>query len=172
MKIGLVGYGTGGQNFHAPYICAAQGVELAGIVARAPATIARVKADFPEVPVYPSLTAMLAAGVDIVTITTPPETRRELVLQAIDAGVAVIADKPFAPDAQTGRELAAAAQVQGFAIMLGCMLCTSRAIRAALPLVTQARFVDLDGPTWLAVDADPVLPFSCGRIELSRLPAE
>lgn len=69
-------------------------------------------------------------------------------------------------------ELAAAAQAQGFAIMLGCMLCTSRAIRAALPLVPQARFVDLDGPTWLAVDADPVLPFSCGRIELSRLPAE
>lgn len=69
-------------------------------------------------------------------------------------------------------ELAQAAQAQGFAIMLGCMLCTSRAIRAALPLVPQARFVDLDGPTWLAVDAEPALPFSCGRIELSRLPVE
>lgn len=69
-------------------------------------------------------------------------------------------------------ELAQAAQAQGFAIMLGCMLCTSRAIRAALPLVPQARFVDLDGPTWLAVDAEPSLPFSCGRIELSRLPVE
>lgn len=117
MKIGLVGYGTGGQNFHAPYICAAEGVELAGIVARAPATIARVKADFPDVPVYPSLTDLLAAGVDIVTITTPPETRRALVLEAIDAGVAVIADKPFAPDAKTGRELAAAARAKG--VVLG-----------------------------------------------------
>lgn len=117
MKIGLVGYGTGGQNFHAPYICAAEGVELAGIVARAPATIARVKADFPDVPVYPSLTALLAAGVDIVTLTTPPETRRALVLEAIAAGVAVIADKPFAPDAKTGRELAAAARAKG--VVLG-----------------------------------------------------
>ncbi|WP_455819388.1 L-Ala-D/L-Glu epimerase [Pseudomonas cerasi] len=69
-------------------------------------------------------------------------------------------------------ELAQAAQAQGFTIMLGCMLCTSRAIRAALPLVPEARFVDLDGPTWLAVDAEPALPFSCGRIELSRLPVE
>lgn len=69
-------------------------------------------------------------------------------------------------------ELAQSAQAQGFAIMLGCMLCTSRAIRAALPLVPQARFVDLDGPTWLAADAEPALPFSCGRIELSRLPVE
>ncbi|HBH67225.1 MAG TPA: L-Ala-D/L-Glu epimerase, partial [Erwinia persicina] len=68
--------------------------------------------------------------------------------------------------------LARAAADQGFGIMLGCMLCTSRAIRAALPLVPQARFVDLDGPTWLAVDAEPALPFSCGRIDLSRLPVE
>ena len=113
MKIGIVGYGGGGQYFHAPFINAVEGLELAGIVARAPATIAKAKADFPQVPVYASLTEMLAAGIDIVTITTPPQTRRELVLEAINAGVAVIADKPFAPDAKTGRELAAAAKAKG-----------------------------------------------------------
>ncbi|PRD13523.1 L-Ala-D/L-Glu epimerase [Pantoea coffeiphila] len=68
--------------------------------------------------------------------------------------------------------LAADARQQGFDIMLGCMLCTSRAIRAALPLAPGARFVDLDGPTWLAVDAEPTLPFSCGRITLSAVPAK
>jgi len=31
------------------------------------------------------------------TVTTPPQTRRELVLQALAAGVPTIADKPFAP---------------------------------------------------------------------------
>ena len=113
MKIGIVGYGGGGKYFHAPFINAAEGLELAGIVARAPATVAKAKADFPHVPIYASLTEMLAAGIDIVTITTPPQTRRELVLEAIDAGVAVIADKPFAPDAKTGRELAAAAKAKG-----------------------------------------------------------
>lgn len=60
--------------------------------------------------------------------------------------------------------LAQEARAAGFEIMLGCMLCTSRAIAAALPLVNSARFIDLDGPTWLAVDVDPALPFSCGRI--------
>jgi predicted dehydrogenase len=113
MKIGIVGYGTGGKHFHAPFITAAKGLELAGIVARAPATISKAKADFPDVPIYASLSEMLAAGIDIVTITTPPQTRRELVLEAIEAGVAVIADKPFAPDAKTGRELAAAAKAKG-----------------------------------------------------------
>jgi predicted dehydrogenase len=99
VRLGLVGYGTGGQHFHAPFIAAAKGVELAGVVARAPATVAKVKADLPGVPIYASLTEMLAAGVDAVTITTPPQTRRELVLEAIAAGVHVIADKPFAPNA-------------------------------------------------------------------------
>ena len=117
VRIGVVGYGTGGQHFHAPFIAAARGVELAGIVARAPETVAKVKADLPDTPVYPSLTAMLAAGVDAVTITTPPQTRRELVLQAIAAGVHVIADKPFAPSAEAGRELARAAKERG--IVLG-----------------------------------------------------
>lgn len=50
--------------------------------------------------------------------------------------------------------LAEQAKSMGFAIMLGCMLCTSRAIRAALPLAPGARFIDLDGPTWLANDVE------------------
>nr|WP_154324907.1 L-Ala-D/L-Glu epimerase [Pantoea sp. 201603H] len=62
--------------------------------------------------------------------------------------------------------LAEAARAAGFGIMLGCMLCTSRAINAALPLAPLARFVDLDGPTWLAVDVEPGLHFSSGKITL------
>ena len=62
--------------------------------------------------------------------------------------------------------LAAEAKAQNFALMLGCMLCTSRAIAAALPLAPQVRFADLDGPTWLAVDVEPALHFSTGAIHL------
>lgn len=62
--------------------------------------------------------------------------------------------------------LASEAQAQGFELMLGCMLCTSRAIAAALPLASQARFADLDGPTWLAVDVEPALRFSTGQLHL------
>lgn len=117
MRIGVVGYGTGGRHFHVPFIEAAAGVSLAGVVARAPRTVAAVRADLPDTPIYPSLTDLLEAGVDAVTITTPPHTRRELVLEAIAAGVHVIADKPFAPSAQAGRELEQAAKSQG--VILG-----------------------------------------------------
>jgi predicted dehydrogenase len=113
MRIGLVGYGTGGQHFHAPFIAAAEGVELVGVVTRSPVRRAAVAADWPGVPTYDSLGELVAAGVDAVTITTPPTTRRELVLEAIAAGVHVIADKPFAPTADAARELEGAAGEAG-----------------------------------------------------------
>ena len=118
MRIGVVGYGTGGQHFHTPFIEAAKGCTLAGIVARAPDTVARARADWPGTPIFASLTEMIAAGVcDAVTITTPPQTRRALVLEAIAAGLHVIADKPFAPDAAGALELDRAAQAKG--VVLG-----------------------------------------------------
>uniref|UniRef100_UPI0025EB032B Gfo/Idh/MocA family protein n=1 Tax=Novosphingobium sp. TaxID=1874826 RepID=UPI0025EB032B len=114
MRIGVVGYGTGGRHFHTPFIAAARGCTLAGIVARAPATIAAARADWPDTPIFASLTDLIAAGVcDAVTITTPPQTRRDLVLQAIGAGLHVIADKPFAPDAAGALELGRAAKAKG-----------------------------------------------------------
>ncbi|ORM67147.1 hypothetical protein HA48_21555 [Pantoea wallisii] len=67
--------------------------------------------------------------------------------------------------------LADAARAQGFAIMLGCMLCTSRAIRAALPISVHAQFADLDGPTWLAADVAPSLHFSHGVLNTAAASA-
>ena len=58
-----------------------------------------------------------AGGIDAVTVTTPPQTRRALVLEAIAAGLHVIADKPFAPSAADARELDAAAKAKG--VVLG-----------------------------------------------------
>jgi predicted dehydrogenase len=118
LKVGVVGYGTGGQHFHTPFIAAARGCTLAAIVARAPETVAKARADWPETPIYPSLSALIAAGVcDAVTITTPPQTRRELVLEAIAAGLHVIADKPFAPNSEGAMEMDRAARARG--VVLG-----------------------------------------------------
>ncbi|MEE1619773.1 Gfo/Idh/MocA family oxidoreductase [Zafaria sp. Z1313] len=113
IRLGLVGYGTGGRYFHAPFIEAADGVELAGIVTRSAARREAAAADYPGVPLFDSLAELLASGVHAVAITTPPETRRELVLEALTAGVHVVADKPFAPTAETGRELLRAAESAG-----------------------------------------------------------
>ncbi|RRQ28562.1 Gfo/Idh/MocA family oxidoreductase [Rhodococcus sp. Eu-32] len=113
VRIGVVGYGVGGQYFHVPFVQAAEGVELVGIVTRSPERAAQVQSDVPGTPVFQSLGELIDAGVDAVTITTPPETRRELVLEALSRGVHVVADKPFAPDPQGGLDLVEAADKAG-----------------------------------------------------------
>lgn len=97
VRLGVVGYGAGGRLFHTPFVAAADGIELVGIVARSPARISEARQDWPDVPVHDSLEKMLVSGVDAVTITTPPQTHVDLAHEALDAGVHVVVDKPFAP---------------------------------------------------------------------------
>lgn len=97
IRLGLVGYGAGGRWFHAPFVTAAQGITLTGVVARSDERAAEAGADLPDVPIFRSLADMLEAGVDVVTITTPPPTHEALAADAIAAGVHVVVDKPFVP---------------------------------------------------------------------------
>lgn len=62
---------------------------------------------------FRSMGELIDSGVDAVTITTPSQTRRQLVLEALGRGVNVIADKPFAPTAAAGRDLVEAARAAG-----------------------------------------------------------
>ncbi len=58
------------------------------------------------------------------------------------------------------------ARARKMRIMVGCMLGSSLAMEAALPVAVNAEFVDLDGPIWLAADSSPFLSYSEGRIWL------
>lgn len=113
IRLGLVGYGVGGQLFHSPYIQASDSIRLVSIVARSPERIQAARTDHPGVAIFASLGQLLDAGVDAVTISTPPSTRQALALEAIGRGVHVLADKPFAPSAAAGQELADAAASAG-----------------------------------------------------------
>ena len=116
IRLGLVGYGVGGQLFHAPYIRASEGCDLVGIVARSSGRVIASRNENPGVVVYSSLGAMIDAGIDAVVISTPPITRESLVLEALGRGVHVVADKPFAPSAAAGRQLATAAARAGLVL--------------------------------------------------------
>ena len=110
MRIGLVGYGAGGRRFHFPFIQAASEWEIVGVVTRSPERRAELAADAPGIATFDSLDDLIDAGIDVAVITTPPSTRRELVLRALERGVHVVADKPFAPNLAIAQELAAAAE--------------------------------------------------------------
>lgn len=113
MRIGLVGYGKGGRYFHATLIPGLQGTSFVGVVTRSPERRLEVAKDHPGVATFDSLAQLVAAGVDVVVISTPLASRKALIMEAIDLGVGVVSDKPFAHDVDEARELVNSAERQG-----------------------------------------------------------
>jgi predicted dehydrogenase len=113
VRIGLVGYGKGGRFFHAPLIRRAEGCVLAGVAVRSPVRRAAVAADLPGVPVHGDLAGLAAAGVDAVVVSTPLDTHLPLVREAVERGLPVVCDKPFARDAPAARAAVLAAEAAG-----------------------------------------------------------
>jgi predicted dehydrogenase len=98
-RVGLIGYGQGGRWFHAPLISSAPDVTFAGVVTTSATRRSQLMMDHPGVPAMDSVVDLIRSGVDLVTLSVPPEGRADLVKVVLDAGVAVVVDKPFAMDA-------------------------------------------------------------------------
>jgi predicted dehydrogenase len=103
VRIGLVGYGFGGRYFHAPLIAAAPNCAFAGVVTTADARRAQLAVEHPDVPVFASLADLRGAGAEAVAISTPAATHSALTDEALELGLAVVCDKPFALDADAAR---------------------------------------------------------------------
>lgn len=97
----LAGFGAGGRVFHAPMIAAAAGMELAAVVSTNPARADEARAL--GLDVVEDIPALVARGVEGVTITTPAGTHVALAHQALAAGLHVVVDKPFALTAAQAR---------------------------------------------------------------------
>jgi predicted dehydrogenase len=104
VRVGLVGYGIGGRVFHAPLIASASECELFGVVTRSEERRKELARDHPTVPAYDSLADLAAAGAEAVAISTPVATHTPLTRQAIELGLPVVSDKPFAINATAARE--------------------------------------------------------------------
>lgn len=112
MRIGLVGFGQGGRFFHAPLIASLPGVTFAGVVTRSAERRQLLANDYPAVRPFDSLAQLAEAGVDLLVISTSLHGRSDVVMQAIELGIAVVSDKPFAADTVQGQQLMDAAQRQ------------------------------------------------------------
>ncbi|MCW1246279.1 Gfo/Idh/MocA family oxidoreductase [Pseudomonas sp. SAICEU22] len=110
MRIGLVGYGKGGRFFHAPLISSLPGATFVGVVTRSAERRQQLASDYPEVQAFDTLEQLVATGVDAVVVSTPLDGRPAIVMQAIELGVAVVSDKPFALDAGQAEAMVLAAE--------------------------------------------------------------
>ena len=113
VRFGLVGYGFGGRYFHAPLLSAAPECDLVGVMTSSPERQAHVAREIPGTPTFASLTALVDAGAEAVAISTPADTHSNLTEQALQLGLAVVCDKPFALDPEAAKHTVAIADERG-----------------------------------------------------------
>ena len=103
VRIGLVGYGFGGRYFHAPLLASAPNCVFAGVVTTSEPTARAGRPRAPRRAAVRLAGRPAAAGAEAVAISTPAATHSALTDEALELGLAVVCDKPFALDAAAAR---------------------------------------------------------------------
>jgi predicted dehydrogenase len=114
-RVALIGFGLGGEAFHAPFIEAVDGLELAAIVTADPKRRERAARAHPHADLLDSASDVWnrAPDLDLVVVTTPNRFHVPLARAAIDSDLAVVVDKPLAPTAADARQLVQDARARG-----------------------------------------------------------
>lgn len=104
-RVGLVGYGSSGAGFHAPLLREA-GLDLVAVVSGNADRAAQARAENPGVVVVADVAALVAvADLDVVVVASPSGNHVEHAETLIEAGVAVVVDKPIATNAHHAQRL-------------------------------------------------------------------
>ncbi|HEX8866672.1 MAG TPA: Gfo/Idh/MocA family oxidoreductase, partial [Lentzea sp.] len=110
-RVGLLGYGIAGRVFHAPLISSTEGMDLVAIVTANPERQAQARAAHPDAKIV-TADELFEMDLDLIVVGTPNRTHVEYARKAIDKGVAVVVDKPFAPTVAEARALTSLASAQ------------------------------------------------------------
>ncbi|HYH78982.1 MAG TPA: Gfo/Idh/MocA family oxidoreductase [Longimicrobium sp.] len=115
LRVGLIGYGLAGSAFHAPLIATTPGLRLAAVVTSDPDRAGQARTRYPGVEVVESAERLWerADELDLVVVASPNRTHVPLALAALDAGLAVVVDKPLAATAADARRLVDEARARG-----------------------------------------------------------
>ncbi len=107
LRVALVGYGLAGAVFHGPLVRATPDLEVTTIVTADPGRRARAAQDFPRARVVPDAQEVWARAEehDLVVVASPTASHAPLATRAVDAGLAVVVEKPLAPLLSTARAL-------------------------------------------------------------------
>lgn len=112
-RVAVVGLGNAGWMLHLPALAGLAEVEVVGGCDLDPDRRARAATRW-GVPVFDDLKRMLAeARPEVLVVATPPAHHLPACLQAFDAGVQVICEKPLATTLADGRRIVAAADAAG-----------------------------------------------------------
>jgi len=111
INVAVVGFGNAGKTFHAPLVAADPGLVLHTIVSSRPD---EVRAAHPDVRVVPDYETVLAdPAIGLIVLATPDALHAAQAEAALDAGKAVVVDKPFALTLADARRLVELSETRG-----------------------------------------------------------
>lgn len=114
IKVGLVGFGTAGQVFHAPVITSVNGLRLHRVTVRKPQQQALLRQRYPEaIPAKSAAELIGADDIDLVVVATSNDVHYAIAKAALLAGKHVVVEKPFTNTSAQADELIALAAKQG-----------------------------------------------------------
>lgn len=98
LRVVIVGYGLGGQVFHAPLVSSTPGLRLDAVVTSDPERAARARADLGDIRVLTSADEVWRdpSAFDVVVVTTANSAHVPLATAALEHGLHVVVDKPLA----------------------------------------------------------------------------
>ncbi|KAJ6034779.1 uncharacterized protein N7446_009534 [Penicillium canescens] len=110
-NVGIVGYGFSAKIFHIPFVAEVPELKLYAVVQRTPKADDDAEKDHPGVKSFRTTEEMVQdPAIDIVIITTAPDSHFALSKLALEAGKHVVCEKPFTPTTQEADELIAIAK--------------------------------------------------------------
>ena len=113
-NLAIIGYGLSAKIFHIPHLTSIPSFKLYGIVQRSPAAGNDSSADHPGAKSWRSADELFAdSAVDVVIVTTPPDSHFELTKRALESGKHVVVEKPFVPTHAEAEQLVALAREKG-----------------------------------------------------------
>ncbi|MEO6943943.1 MAG: Gfo/Idh/MocA family oxidoreductase [Lacisediminihabitans sp.] len=112
IRTGIIGFGLSGRVFHAPFVSTNPAYSLDIIATGNPQRQADARRRHPGAEIVSTPAALLARAkdLDLVILATPAHVHLEQGLAALDAGAAVVIDKPFAASIAQAEQLIAAAE--------------------------------------------------------------
>ncbi|TQJ34413.1 Gfo/Idh/MocA family protein [Arthrobacter sp. SLBN-122] len=115
IRTAVVGYGLAGSVFHVPLLAANSDYSLDCVATSDAGRSAAAASRLPGAAVVRDADAVLgrAADLDLVVLATPPATHYPLARAALEAGLDVVVDKPFAVTSGQGQELIELARQRG-----------------------------------------------------------
>jgi predicted dehydrogenase len=141
LRIGVVGAGALGYH-HVRLLRQMPEFRLSGFVEERPERAAQVSSEL-EVPSYSDLETLLD-DVDAVTVVVPTPRHFAVASKALERGKHVLIEKPITATVEEADALLAIAQRTGAIVQTGHVERFNRAIRAALPYVSNPRFIESD----------------------------